>query len=248
LTADQQIVCFREERAGKFRVTVPISGLQTDTKIVGIDFRPANGLLYGLGDAAGVYTIDPATGVASNRVQLVDANKVPIVLSGTSFGVDFNPTVDRLRIVSDAGQNLRGNVADGSTTTDGVLNYLGPPAVTPALGVVGAAYTNNDADTSTATTLYDIDSSLDQVVVQAPPNNGTLNPTGKLRVDTDANVGFDIFSYVKDGSTVANRAFASLTAGGYAAFYELDVLTGRASQRGSFSKPVVDIAVPVVQG
>ncbi len=242
LTADHQLACFREHRAGKLRVIAPISGLQTDTRLVGIDFRPANGLLYGVGDQGGVYTIDLATGVASGRVQINQP------LSGASFGVDFNPTVDRLRIVSDAGQNLRVNVVDGSTTVDGPLNYLGPPAVNPALGVAGAAYTNNDNDPTTATTLYDIDSALDQVVVQAPPNAGTLNPTGKLRVDTDATVGFDIFSYVVKGVTEANRAFASLTVNGTSQFHEVDVLTGAARYRGTFPRPVADIAVPTNQG
>ena len=29
------------------------------------------------------------------------------LLDGTEFGVDFNPQVDRLRVVSNSGQNLR---------------------------------------------------------------------------------------------------------------------------------------------
>jgi hypothetical protein len=41
------------------------------------------------------------------------------VLAGTSFGFDFNPTVDRIRLVSDSGQNLRlnPNSGAGATTT-----------------------------------------------------------------------------------------------------------------------------------
>jgi hypothetical protein len=45
-------------------------------------------------------------------------------------------------------------------------------------GVTAAAYTNNDLNGDTATTLFDIDPINDQVAIQAPPNNGTLNPTG----------------------------------------------------------------------
>ena len=60
--------------------------------------------------------------------------------------------------------------------------------------MAGVGYTNNDADPNTATTLYDIDTATDQVSIQAPPNNGNLNPVGKLGVDTNAVVGFDIFS------------------------------------------------------
>ena len=78
-----------------------ISGLQTDTKLVGIDYRPATGALYGLGDRGGVYVVNPMSGRARLRARL------NVALEGTQFGVDFNPTVDRLRIVSDTGQNLR---------------------------------------------------------------------------------------------------------------------------------------------
>ena len=59
------------------------------------------------------------------------------------------------------------------------------------MGVTGAAYTNNDfepnpATAKTGTTLFDIDTMLDQVVIQSPPNNGILVATGKLGVDADA--------------------------------------------------------------
>ena len=116
----------------------------------------------------------------------------------------------------------------------------------PALGVTAAAYTNNDADPNTATTLFDIDTSLDQVTVQAPPNAGTLNPTGKLLVDVSSPVGFDIYStIVSSGTTVDNDAFASLTISSGSAFYSIDPLTGRATKVGSFRVPVVDIAIPL---
>ena len=63
-----------------------------------------------------------------------------VALTGTNFGVDFNPAADRLRVISDTGQNLRHDLTAGTTTVDG-LTY--PPATTPATGVTGAAYTNN---------------------------------------------------------------------------------------------------------
>ena len=124
---------------------------------------------------------------------------VPLALSGMSFGVDFNPAADRLRIVSDTGQNLRVNVVDGATTNDGFLNYT---AGTPTTGIGGAAYTNNDADPNTNTTLFDFDSALDQIAIQSPPNNGSLVATGKFGVDSGPEIGADIYSRVKNGSTV----------------------------------------------
>jgi hypothetical protein len=242
LTAGGRLVCFEQNRPRGAEVIGQISGLQTDTTLVGIDYRPATAVLYGLGNAGGIYVVNPTNGRASLRARLNTA------LQGTQFGVDFNPTVDRLRIVSNTGQNLRANVDDGTTTVDGPLNYLGPPPVSPALGVTGVGYTNNDVDPNTATTLFDIDSSLDQVAVQAPPNAGTLNPTGKLLVDTGSSVGFDIYSTIAmTGMTVDNDAFASLRTNGVSRLYSIDPLTGRAWFAGRFRLPVVDIAIPLDQ-
>ncbi len=80
---------------------------------------------------------------------------------GTFFGVDFNPAADRLRIISNTGQNLRHNVnAGGVTLSDTALNYT---AGTPTSGLTGAAYTNNDLDPATGTTLFDVDTNLNQI-------------------------------------------------------------------------------------
>jgi hypothetical protein len=70
---------------------------------------------------------------------------------------------------------------------------VGTPPPT-ALGVTGAAYTNNDADPNTGTTLFDIDSTLDQVSIQSRPASGQLAATGKLGVDTGPAVGSDIYT------------------------------------------------------
>jgi hypothetical protein len=240
LTADQRLVVFRETSPQITRSIGVVSGLSgADTKLVGIDFRPATGALYGLGDGGGVYTLDLATAQATFESQL------NVALSGTAFGVDFNPTVDRLRIVSDNGQNLRTNVDDGTTTVDLALNNSG----VTALGVTGVAYANNDADANTATTLFDIDTTLDQVSIQAPPNNGSLNPSGKLLVDVGPSVGFDIYSQLSQGRSVNALAFASLSVGGRAGFFGINLLSGEATLRGwlPFSDQVVDIALPLAQ-
>jgi hypothetical protein len=45
-------------------------------------------------------------------------------LNGSSFGFDFNPTVDRIRVQSDADQNLRLNPATGAlAATDTTLSF-----------------------------------------------------------------------------------------------------------------------------
>jgi hypothetical protein len=241
LTDDQKLVCFSEILPFLSITIGTVSGLDTDTRLIGLDYRPATGALYGLGDQGGVYTIDPGTAEAAIQTRL------SAKLSGGSFGVDFNPTVDLLRIVSDAGQNLAANVVTGATTVNTTLTT--PPTAGTTLGVTAAAYTNNDLDPTTATTLFDINTTTDRVLIQAPPGNGTLNPTGNLRVDAGTDAGFDIYSRLKNGITSEVKAFAALTVGGRARLYTLNLLTGEASLRGTFrsSHQVVDLAVPLNQ-
>ena len=66
--------------------------------------------------------------------------------------------------------------------------------------------------------MFDIDTALDQVVIQSPPNNGILVATGKLTVDTDAPVGFDIYTHLKKGVAIGNAGFASLASAGSRVF------------------------------
>ena len=49
------------------------------------------------------------------------------------------------------------------TTVDGTLSCTPP---TPATGITMAAYTNNDLSPRTGTTLFDIDSNLNQVATR----------------------------------------------------------------------------------
>lgn len=247
LTDDGRLVRFRSDSPRRARDIAAIKGLAgTDTEIVGIDFRVQDGKLYGVGNGGGVYTIDTTTA----RAQLVNNLSVP--LSGTTFGVDFNPAADRLRIISDTGQNLAHNVnAGGVTLANGTLTYTAPPATpVPATGVTGAAYTNNDVPpngTPTATTLFDLDTTMDQIVIQSPPGNGILVATGKLGFDAGPSAGFDIYSQVVRGVTVTNRAFATLSVNGKYSFYGVNLTTGRAVLIGGFDDQVVDIAVPLDQ-
>ena len=234
LTADHRLICFNTE-VPTFATSIgAVSGLAVDTRLVGIDFRPATGELFGLGEAGGVYRLDLDTAAAA----LV--SRLTVALDGAFFDVDFNPTVDRLRVISDTGQNLRVNVDTGATTEDTDLS---------STGVTGAAYTNNDGNADTATTLFDIDAALDQVVIQAPPNNGNLNPTGKLLTDAIDDVGFDIYTTVRGGRATDNAAMAVWQVDGRARLFRVNVLTGRATLRGTFTSrnPVVDLAIPLQQ-
>jgi hypothetical protein len=118
---------------------------------------------------------------------------------------------------------------------------VAPAPPTTATQVTAAAYTNNDLDPNTATTLFDIDTMLDQVVVQSPANAGLLAATGKLTVDADQWAGFDIYM---QGS--GNRGLAVLKVGNRSRLYDIGLTTGKATRLGSFpvNRQVVDLAVP----
>jgi len=242
LTSDQKLISFSVGKANKATTIGTVNGLSGDTALVGIDYRAQDGLLYGVGNAGGVYKIDTTSATAT----LV--NNLSIALSGTQFGVDFNPAADRLRIIGNDGQNLRHNVnAGGITLADSALNYA--VGVT-ATGIAAAAYTNNDLDLLTGTSLFDIDPALDQVVLQSPPNSGSLVATGKLAVDAGSAIGFDIYTDLSSTNrNNVNVALASLTVGGVTSMYSVNLLTGEALVFHPFSKAyaVTDIAVPLGQ-
>ncbi|MEV0720450.1 DUF4394 domain-containing protein [Asanoa sp. NPDC050611] len=244
LTKGGDLVSFRADRPGDTRRIGAVKGLSGDTRLVGIDFRVQDGKLYGVGNQGGVYTL------STSSVRATKVSRLTVALDGTRFGVDFNPAANRLRVVSDTGQNLRHNIDDaagapaaGTTATDTTLTV--PPATAPATGVTAAAYTNNDLDTTTATTLFDLNTTTDQVVVQSPANAGALAPTGGLLVDAGAAAGLDIYSDLRDGRTRTNTAYATLNVDGRQRFYQISLLTGRADQLGAFAgkAPVTDIAV-----
>jgi len=176
------------------------------------------------------------------------------VLSGERFGVDFNPAADALHIVNDAGENLRAFPSDtaptgvsritGETIVDGALNENGAPAT----GIVGAAYTNNDNDPATGTTLYDIDAATDRLLVQNPPNSGTVVAVGELEVPTRPDAGFDIVTIPVSGVANAFAYIATTTPTGrpLSSLRTIDLASGATvTEWGSFGVPVLDIAVVV---
>jgi hypothetical protein len=241
LTDDDRLIRFNRATPGYMEDQTFIVGLRPGERIVGIDVRPSNGRLYAIGSTSRVYTIDPSSGLASQ----VGTNAFTPALSGSEFGVDFNPVVDRIRVVSNTGQNLRLHPDTGAIAgVDTALSFAAGDANqgrTPF--VTGAAYANNVAG-ATATTLYDIDAARDILVTQSPPNNGTLNTVGALGVDTSALVGFDIVT-----AGAVNTALASLTrqegnGAAIAVLYQVDLVTGAASVIGKIAGPksVRDIA------
>lgn len=227
LTSDSKLLLINAKNPSSVTSQIAISGLQSGESILGIDFRPATGQLYGVGSTSRLYVIDPKTGVARS----ISAAPFTPALSGTSVGFDFNPTVDRIRLVTNTGQNLRLNPETGTVAaTDGSIN-----GVTNAK-VSSVAYTQNKAGAAT-TILYDIDAANDKLHKQDPPNDGKLVEVGSLGLDIDEVGGFDINP---DGTS----ALAALTSGGVSALFILDLNSGKASKIGNLGIQITGLAIP----
>jgi len=193
-----------------------VFGLAPGESVMGIDFRPANGLLYALGSRGNIYTLDAATGRATFRATLRPAagDDAPFTsLVGTQFGVDFNPVADRLRVVSNTGQNLRIDVDTGDTTTDGNLARLGNPAQAPT--VTAAAYSQSFRGAA-STTLYVLDLTLGLRSVVNPPNNGVLTSDATLGVLGSGVNGFDLEARTTTG-------YAAIRVGNILSLYRIDL-------------------------
>ncbi|MEB3358519.1 MAG: DUF4394 domain-containing protein [Synechococcales bacterium] len=216
LTTDNTLLSFGADDPGHV-TSIEVTGLEGT--LLGIDVRPANGMVYGITTANNIYTIDPDSGEAT----LASTLSQPFA-GGLISGFDFNPVADRLRLVGDNDQNFRINVDTGEVIVDGTLAFGegdSNEGVNP--NVTAAAYTNSVA-APTSTALYNIDPLLDTLLVQNPPNDGTLITVGDLGVDFDIIGGFDVVSAYEGD----NRAFAVSDAN----LYSIDLHTGAAMELG----------------
>ncbi len=246
LTANNVLIAFNSGLPNNVVLTRPVTGLGMGENLVGIDFRPATGELYGMTNQSRVYIINTSTGAAT------PAGGAPFApaLAGANFGFDFNPVPDRIRVTSDMQQNIRLNPNTGAGVMPADTNLafaMGDPNQAATPRVVASAYTNNFAGTA-STSLYGIDSQLNALVLQGSlggtpvsPNTGQLTTVGMLTVDTTEDVGFDI-------SPVTGAAFASLTLPGSTSsstLFTINLATGAATQIGAIggSQTIRDIAI-----
>ncbi|WP_310393621.1 DUF4394 domain-containing protein [Hymenobacter sp.] len=249
------------------RTSVGLAGLPADQTLVGIDVRPATNVLYGLGyrltdQTAQLYTLNAATGVAT---PVGPAVALALGTAATdAIGFDFNPTVDRIRVVGSNRANFRLNPNDGAlAATDGQIKYnpgnaTSTPAVpadpnaaaTPAIATV--AYTNSfaAANMASGTTLYDYDRALNVLSAQNPPNDGTLNTIGSsgLTLNAAPSVSLDIYSPAAGTNTaylVANSAASPSST-----LYTVDLATGATTSVGAIGNGLTarDIAVAAATG
>ncbi len=244
---NQQIVIFdSEDRA--ITSSAGVSGLVDNLgveSLLSIDVRPATGELYGLDNNSNLYTLDPMTGAASR----IGDSPISITPTGTpsTRTIDFNPTVDRIRVLGDSPDrnNLRVNPDTGVAIQDGTLAFdTDDPNAGERPFVVAGAYTNSFAG-ATSTVLYDLEAGNDVLTTQSPANAGTLQTVGPLgqNLINTAQASFDISGATGDAFLVFTGIFNT----GGNVLYSVDLGTGAATALGPItgvaSGAVTDIAV-----
>ncbi len=257
VSVSNHLLRFNAGQPQEVRERRPLAGLAASERLLGIDYRVARGELYALGASGQLYKID----VAGARAAAVGT---PVALPAAGavnpeWGFDFNPTVDRIRVVNDAGWNLRlhpdtGTVVDGDPNTpglqfDGRLAYdagdinAGKPA-----NVVAAGYSYNKLNDK-ITTNYALDGAMglllhqgtkEGVTPMVSPNTGRLYIVGSLGIGPFAHATFDI-------SDITPTAYAGVRAAGAKGtrWHRVDLTTGRASFIGTVGggEPLVGAAI-----
>ena len=212
---------------------INISGLSSGESLIGIDLRPSNNTIYGISTSNNVYTVNASSGAAT----FVTALSTSIINASLGYGIDFNPVADfsgatSLRLVSSAGNNYAINATTG--------------AVTVATSITGGNYSAVSYTGSTpsgapaSTMLYYVDASdntLNKNVAPGTFNAPKIEEVGKLNANIGSINGFEIFA---DGS-----AFLAATVGdgnGQTQLFDVDLVTGKASQIRQFGRGVIGLA------
>ena len=203
---NNNLVTFDSLNPAVFTSSTPITG--TTATWLAIDFRDSDGMLYGLGDDYGLYTVNTNTGMAN-----LVAGSLP--LTGTNFGFDFNTVVDAIRVVGNFDDNYVVNADTGAVSQFTDVAYgPGDPNFGSNAVVTGNGYIHG------TTTQYAIETNADVLVTQAN-NAGTLGTVGSLGAAvgprTSFDIGFNGVAYMQD----VDR------------FYTVDLGTGAATLVGN---------------
>jgi 3D (Asp-Asp-Asp) domain-containing protein len=231
---------------------IPVTGVQMGDVLVTLDVRPQNQALYALGvnavaDTVSLYHLSPATGLAvllGTASTLADGAGLPLDLPATGWDIDFNPSVDRVRVINAAGLNFRMNPNNGAVVdaNAGVAgNQIDSNINGATMSVSATAYTNSQPNNGGITTQYTIDAVTGSIYIQNPPNNGTqtnglgVTVAGMPLAITEVN-GFDIEPGVNAAANnvapASGKAYAILRTSGPSGLYEVNLTTGAATFLG----------------
>lgn len=223
---NDNLVSFSSSAPGTFTSSVKITGA---SGILSLDFRPLNNVLYGLGSDRVIYTIDRFTGVATAASGVLDLGSL-----STQFALDFNPTIDRLRIVSNADNNFVFNPNNGALTVATPVFYApGDANEGRNPNITAVAYTSSVFGAAPGTTqLFGIDTERD-VLTKVANSLGRLDTVGGLNVDVGSRASFDIRggdAFLIDGRN----------------FYSVNLATGALNRVGQTHESLFGLAIAAV--
>lgn len=209
--------------------------LEKDEQVLAIDYRNSEGRLYALtrlGTEGRIIIITPQTGAVIRVSTLIaDQSDTYSALSPlASFTINFDPTLDRLRVIGSDKTNYRVDVLTGETITDGAINS--------AVSIAGVAYTDVfTAAEGRTTTLFGID--LAQDLLYTIANDGTLSASKTLGIGDVTSVnGFDIDPTNNTLTAVMTVAVAGATSTGIVSVFSIDATAANtvATRRTSLPK------------
>ncbi|MEY2860570.1 MAG: hypothetical protein RL392_1028 [Pseudomonadota bacterium] len=246
LTQKMEIISVNSGQPERVLKRVAIQGLPYGEILIGMDYRISKGVLFAMSRSGILYTLDCGTGVAT----AISKEPINPALSGNVFGFDFNPVADRIRVVSDKGQNLRLHPDTGVVAAvdpelayaAGDLHWSNKPEL------VAAAYTYNKNDDK-LTTNYAIDRRLGTLVTQGSvesvtpvtsPNTGLLRTVGLLTLGPLLDASFDISDVTGAGLAAVRSVANPITR-----LVLINLQSGKAELLGILGdgKPVVGVAV-----
>ena len=184
-------------------------------------------------------------------------------LTPKAFAVlGFNPTVDRVRVVTSTGLNVRVNPITGApvdgdlAAAAGSVSGINPDGTLNGATSAAAGVSYTDAlGGATSTTLYALDAVSNALYIQTPPNAGTTTHALPVMfiggpLDFTAPLGFAVARSVHapaaNTPVVDGSALAALTVAGSTHLSIIDLRTGAATDLGAIgggAQPLAGLAI-----
>ncbi len=202
------------------------TNVEVGERIMSIDFRPATGQLYGVSNKSRLFIINPNTAEA----RPITSTPFTPGITGSVVGIDFNPAFDRIRLLSNDGQDLWLNPETGlvAAKNSSISNLMG-------VMISELAYTNNRAGVL-ATVLYSIDPATDRLYTQTQTGPSKITDVGALGLDIAGAAGFDI--------TPDGNGLVAVTFNGASELQQVNLATGRLHKLGNLPGTIIGLAVP----
>ena len=227
LDCSNRLVLFGSGNPATLVRQVAITGMPQGAAMLGIDFRPGDGRLYGVGSDNRMYTVDTLTGAAA----AVGGSFTPAA-SGEHFGLTFDGGTARLSGV-ESNQNQSLDPVTGTTGAAGP--ELAFAAGDPNEGANPAVTAMGSRETGGTSTIYGVESNAN-ILVRVDPATGALHTIGDLGFNAYLCSGLDIDS---DGT-----AYAAISTDTGSELYTLNLSTGEGTLLGKIGGgPVHSIAL-----